>query len=100
MKEHNALGIENEQYDLSEKQLLSLGSHLERDGMTEQALSVLELSCREFPESAPAFETLADLFLKAGKVDQALQNYEKSLELNPGNEDLKKKLSDLKKESR
>ena len=49
-------------------------------------------------EDAVIFEHLGDIYLKLGEVDKALANYNKSLELDPANKEVTKKLIELKKE--
>jgi tetratricopeptide (TPR) repeat protein len=97
MKAQNALGLENERYDLSERQLLTVGARLAKERMTDQAIAVLALTSREFPRSAAVFEALADACLEAGRVDQAVLHYRKALELNPGSDGPRRKLAALKK---
>jgi tetratricopeptide (TPR) repeat protein len=43
--------------------------------------------------------TMAELYLKQGHLDKAIETYEELLKKEPNNENLKQKLTDLKKKS-
>ena len=62
-----------------------------------KAIEVFRINTENFPESANAYDSLAEAFMKAGQKDEANKNYEKSLELNPENENAKKMLLKLEK---
>ena len=47
-------------------------------------------------KSANAFDSLAETYMKNGQIDLAIKNYEKSLELNPDNENAQEILNKLK----
>jgi len=61
-----------------------------------KAIEVFRINTENFPESANAFDSLAEAFLKSGMKDKAITNYEISLELNPNNEKAKEILDKLK----
>lgn len=44
-----------------------------------------------------AYDSLGEAFMKTGEKDLAIKNYEKSLELNPNNDNAKKMLENLRK---
>ncbi len=50
-----------------------------------EAIEVLKLNVEAYPKSANVYDSLADAFYAAGDREAALQNYKKSLELNPTN---------------
>ncbi|MFC1724451.1 tetratricopeptide repeat protein [candidate division KSB1 bacterium] len=54
-------------------------------GAFETAVDIFKLNVLAFPESANAYDSLAESYLNAGKIEQAVKNYKKSLELNPEN---------------
>jgi|SRR3989344_484703 len=45
------------------------------------------------PKDSNLYDTLADLYVKMGEYDDAKESYEAAIELDPNNEELKKKLS-------
>ncbi|WP_167607814.1 alpha/beta hydrolase-fold protein [Maribellus sediminis] len=59
------------------------------------ATEFFTLNTVSYPNSSKAFEFLAKANQASGNIDQAILNYKKSLELNPGNEDVRKVLSEL-----
>lgn len=48
------------------------------------------------PQSANAYDSLGEAYMKAGDDENAIKNYEKSLELNADNDNAKKMLKKLK----
>ncbi len=58
--------------------------------------AILEKSIALFPKSADAYFTLAEAYCAGGKRELAIPYYEKVLELDPGNSNVLKKLSELK----
>jgi len=59
---------------------------------------VFKLNVETFPESWNTFDSYAEALLKNGNTDQAILNYNKSLELNPDNENGKAMLEKIKTE--
>ena len=54
-------------------------------GKSEVAREVLALNTRLFPESANTWDSLGEAYMTLGNGEEAIRNYEKSLELNAGN---------------
>ena len=77
--------------------LIALGDELLENDKTKEAIGLLKYGVSEYPESALAYYYLAEAYRKTGERDLAIRNYEKSLELDPENENAKKKLGDLRK---
>ena len=84
-------------FDVSQGQLNSLGYRLLGNNKTREAIEIFKFIVSEYPESANAYDSLGEAFMKAGEKDLAIRNYEKSLELDPENENAKKKLGYLRK---
>jgi CubicO group peptidase (beta-lactamase class C family) len=81
------------------EQLLNmLGYEALQSGRTEEAIRLFERNAREFPESSNVYDSLAEGYATAGKKDLAIQNYEKSLELDPKNDNAKQRLKKLQGE--
>jgi tetratricopeptide (TPR) repeat protein len=62
-----------------------LGYQLLNRGKTADAIEVFKLNVREFPKSSNVYDSLGEAYAKAGNRDLALQNYKRSIELDPGN---------------
>ncbi|MFA6127254.1 MAG: S41 family peptidase [Bacteroidales bacterium] len=60
------------------------------------AVSILKFNAVKFPESANAFDSLAEAYMMAGDNQHAIENYEKTLQLNPQNSNAIENLKILK----
>ena len=79
--------------------LNGLGYILLSSGQTQDAIAVFRRNVHEYPKSANVYDSLGEAYMKAGKKDLAIQNYETSLQLNPKNQnamDMLKKLKEMK----
>jgi len=65
-------------------------------GKNDEAIKVLELNTVLFPNSYNVWDSLGEAYAKAGNKEKAIENYEKSMALNPSNESGKKALAELK----
>ncbi len=73
-------------YDfLAEEELTMYGYGCLWENKVEEALAIFKLIVAEFPNSANAYDSLGEAFLKNGNKDLAIQNYERSLTLDPDN---------------
>jgi hypothetical protein len=80
---------------VSESQLNGLGyRYLTKERMPE-ALAVLQWAADLFPNSGNVYDSLGEAQRKAGLRDAALRSYEKSLALDPGNDNAKKVLAEM-----
>ncbi len=86
----------SDEYDFREPQLNILGYLLLRNQMNKEALQIFKLNAEAFPESANVYDSLAEGYLVNGDKKLAEENYRKSLELNPDNENAKEMLIKLK----
>ena len=83
--------------DVGEGQLNSLGYRLLGNNKLKKAIEIFKFVVSEYPESANAYDSLGEAYMKAGEKELAIRNYERSLELDPKNENAKKMLEDLRK---
>lgn len=74
---------QTDDYDFNENQVNMLGYNLLWRGMTEAAIEVHKLNIQAYPDSANPYDSLAEAYEANGDVEQAIQSYEKVLELNP-----------------
>ncbi|HSR49976.1 MAG TPA: c-type cytochrome [Acidobacteriota bacterium] len=84
-------------YDFSERTLNSIGYALLRQDLTEDAITVFRLNAEYYPESANVWDSLAEAYMQAGKPAQAVAFYQKSLQLDPTNQNAVLKLEELRR---
>lgn len=77
-------------------ELDDLGKELLKLKKIEAAILIFQLNVEEFPESYVAYHSLAEAYKKNGDKEKAIENFEKSLKLNPENTTAKIKLRGLK----
>jgi tetratricopeptide (TPR) repeat protein len=65
------------------------------DKKLPKAIEVFKLNVFAFPQSANAFDSLGEAYLEAGNKDLAIENYKKSLMLNPENKNAEEVLKSL-----
>jgi tetratricopeptide (TPR) repeat protein len=82
-------------YNVSEQEINSLGYMLLRDDKTEEAIVIFKLNVSEHPKSWNTYDSLGEAYMKKGEKELAIENYQKSLELNPGNQNGKQMLKKL-----
>ena len=85
-------------YDYTENQLNFLGYQLIQRNMLKEALVVFKLNVEAYPESFNPYDSLAEACRMNGDKEQAIVNYEKSLELNPENTNAVRQLKTLRNE--
>jgi len=66
---------------IPEDVLNNLGYHSLNTGKTEEAIKVFKMNINNHPLSANAFDSVADAYLKAGLLAEALSSVKKSVEL-------------------
>jgi CubicO group peptidase (beta-lactamase class C family) len=83
---------------ISEESINSLGYRVFY-GMKKpaQALRIFQLNVELHPNSWNAYDSLGEMYAKNGQKDLAIENYQKSLDLNPKNDGAVKMLADLRK---
>ncbi|NNF06351.1 MAG: amidohydrolase family protein [Candidatus Eisenbacteria bacterium] len=88
---------ESEEWDFSEGQLNALGYAMMQHGKLTEATKIFQLNCDQYPESANVWDSLAESYMERGENEAAIKHYEKSLDLNPDNENALAKLRLLRK---
>jgi CubicO group peptidase (beta-lactamase class C family) len=76
--------------------LNGLGYRLLLAGQTADAIAVFQKNVQEYPQSWNVYDSLGEAYEKAGQKDLAIQNYEKSMQLNPKNENGAQHLKQLR----
>ncbi len=64
----------------------AIGYSLLREGKKREAIEVFKLNSEAYPESWNVWDSLAEAYMENGDTKRAIQYYERSLELNPANE--------------
>ncbi len=72
------------------------GYQLLGEGKVTEAIDVLRLNAYLYPESANSYDSLGEAYMIAGNTVLAIENYEKSLVLDPNNENAVEKLTQLR----
>ena len=85
----------NKNTDLLEDNINSKGYDLMKENKVQQAIEVFKLNVYAFPRSANAFDSLGEAYLEAGNKVLAVENYKKSLLINPKNENAREVLKKL-----
>jgi predicted TPR repeat methyltransferase len=64
------------------------------------AIEIFIRNAEAFPKSFNVWDSLGEAHYRAGNVDEAIKNYEKSLQLNPKNEGGKRMLEEIRREQK
>lgn len=72
-------------YDTGEQEINALGYRLLRGEKIGEAVEIFKLNASEHPGSWNVYDSLGEAYLKQGQKESAIENYRKSLELNPNN---------------
>jgi hypothetical protein len=82
-------------YKFEEDQLNSLGYQLINSHKYREAIRIMQLNTKTYPQSANTWDSLAEAYMYAGDKGQAIANYQRSLQLNPKNANAVKILKKL-----
>jgi tetratricopeptide (TPR) repeat protein len=63
----------------------------------EDAIEIFKLNIKVFPKYANGYDSLAEAYMVSGNKTLAIENYTKSLELDPNNTNAVEKLNELTK---
>lgn len=74
-----------DQYDFQESELNTLGYQLLRSGRVMEAIAIFKLNIEMFPDAFNPYDSLGEAFMVHGNKELAIENYAKSLVLNPKN---------------
>ena len=67
-----------------------------QSGKAAEAVKLFARNVEEFPASSNVYDSLAEAYAAVGKKELAIENYEKSLAMDPKNEHAKEELKKLK----
>lgn len=86
----------DESYALREPEMNRIGYRLLQNGKTKEAIEVFKINVAEFPDSWNTYDSLGEGYMMDGKMEKAIENYEKSVRMNPANENGKKMLAKIR----
>ena len=72
-------------YDFSEPQLNDVGYRLLQGKRVKDSIEIFKLNVEMFPQGFNTYDSLGEAYMANGDKSLAIQNYKKSLELNPKN---------------
>ncbi len=82
-------------YVFKEKEFNSLGYAFLYVEKTDEAIAVLKLNVKEYPESWNCYDSLGEAYLVAKKYDKAAKYYEVAVDMNPESEHSKEQLQKI-----
>ncbi len=80
---------------IEERTVNMRGYGLLAEGKVAEAVALFRLNVYMYPKSANAYDSLGEAYMAAGNTKLAIENYEKSLKLDPNNENAIGKLEEL-----
>ena len=83
-------------YNFKESQLNNFGYQLLQAGKIDQALVLLKLNAESYPQSSNVYDSMGEAYMIKGNKEEAIKNYEKSLQLNPKNKNAEDNIKKLK----
>jgi tetratricopeptide (TPR) repeat protein len=93
---HQLAATQQSSYVFSENELVKLGYRLLHTKKVTDAIEIFKLSVEAYPQSYNTYDSLAEAYMDHGDRDLAIQNYRKSLDLNPANTNAVRMLEKLK----
>ena len=90
----------NGEPSISEAQMNQLGYDMLTMKRMSDAIAVFLQNAEDYPQSWNTWDSLAEAYMDHGENEKAIEDYRKSLELNPANENGRKMLKKLEKQSR
>jgi D-alanyl-D-alanine-carboxypeptidase/D-alanyl-D-alanine-endopeptidase len=76
---------DKENYEFDEGEINTLGYIYLQTGKTAEALAVFKINVDAFPASFNVYDSYGEALKQDGQKEAAIENYKKSLEINPGN---------------
>ncbi len=86
--------------DVSEQSINSTGYELLNAKKISDAIAVFQVNVQLHPGSANAYDSLGEAYMNNGEKEQAMENYKKSLDLNPKNSNATAMLKKLQENSK
>lgn len=64
----------------------------------DMAVAIFSFNAEKFPASSNVWDSLGEAYMNSGNNELAIKNYEKSLQLDPGNDNAKQMIAKMKNE--
>lgn len=80
----------------TERQMNSLGYEYLSQGRVSDAIVLFQLNVETYPGSSNVYGSLGEAFMADHQYSLSVRNYSRSVELDPGNENARKKLEELR----
>jgi tetratricopeptide (TPR) repeat protein len=81
----NEMKAKDSAFNLPEDDVNDLGFILLEDDKKKEALEIFKYNLNEHPKSDNVYDSVGQAYAALGKNDLAIQNFKKSIELNPKN---------------
>ncbi|MBN1407947.1 MAG: serine hydrolase [Calditrichaceae bacterium] len=79
--------MKSQNYQYEDPWLLNqVGYDLLHENLFEEAIQIFKLNVKRYPKLANPYDSLGEAYMKAGENELAVENYSKSLELDPTNQ--------------
>ena len=72
-----------------------LGYNFLYGGHEQDAITVFQRNVQDYPQSSNVYDSLAEAYMNTGQKKLAVENYEKSLQMDPKNENARERLKKL-----
>ncbi len=82
--------------EAGERELNQLGYTLLYGGHEQDGINVFRRNVQDYPQSSNVYDSLGEAYANTGQKELAIENYEKSLQLNPKNDNAKERLKKLR----
>lgn len=82
---------------LSEQQLNQVGYWLLSKKRVKEAIEVFKMNVEDHPNSSNAYDSLGEAYMVAGNKPEAIRNYQRSLSLNPANDNARETIKKLER---
>ncbi|MGC1205746.1 MAG: DUF3471 domain-containing protein, partial [Flavobacteriaceae bacterium] len=83
------------EFDFGENELNRLGNQYLNNQEVEKALGIFKINVGAYPKSSNVYGNYANALMKNGDKESAIENFKKSVELNPANPKAIEKLKEL-----
>jgi tetratricopeptide (TPR) repeat protein len=79
----------------NEMSVNSLGYSYLTAGNIDMAIAVFSFNVKHYPKSSNVYDSLGEALMKAGRNEESISNYKKSLELDPRNENAREMIKKM-----
>jgi len=95
--EINSIISNKNEFEFIEQEFNALGYQLLEQKRINDAIEIFEITAKTFPDSWNVFDSLGEAYMASGNNQLAIESYERSLKLNPGNENATEMLKKMKR---